>query len=85
MRFHYVPTLRALVALNRRDATRSIELQANIPYELGSLQSSFSGFYGVLYPVYVRGMAYLMMHRDNDASTEFQKVLDHPGVVANAQ
>ena len=84
VRFHYVPTLRALVALNRRDATKAIELlQANIPYELGSPQSSFSGFYGVLYPVYVRGMAYLMMHRGNDASTEFRKVLDHPGIVAN--
>ncbi len=84
VRFHYVPTLRALVALDRHDATKAIELlQANIPYELGSPQSSFSGFYGVLYPVYVRGMAYLMMHRGNDASTEFRKVLDHPGIVAN--
>lgn len=84
VRFHYVPTLRAPVALNRHDATKTIELlQANIPYELGSPQSSFSGFYGVLYPVYVRGMAYLMMHRGNDASTEFRKVLDHPGIVAN--
>jgi hypothetical protein len=84
VRFHYVPTVRALVALDHHDAAKAIELlQANVPYELGSPQSSFDGFYGVLYPVYVRGLAYLMMHRGNDAATEFRKILDHPGLVAN--
>ena len=61
--FHSVPTIRALAALNRHGAAKAIELlQANIPYELGSPQSSFSGFYGTMYPVYVRGLAYLMLH-----------------------
>jgi hypothetical protein len=84
VRFHYVPTVRALVALDHHDAAKAIELlQANVPYELGSPQSSFSGFYGVLYPVYVRGLAYLMLQRGNDAATEFRKILDHPGIVAN--
>ncbi len=84
VRFHYVPTLRALVALDRHDAAKAIgSLQANVPYELGSPQSSFSGFYGVLYPVYVRGLAYLMLHRGEDAVVEFRKILDHPGIVAN--
>ncbi len=84
VRFHYVPAVRALVALDRHDAAKAIELlQANVPYELGSPQSSFSGFYGALYPVYVRGLAYLMLHRGNDAATEFRKILDHPGIVAN--
>ncbi len=84
VRFHYVPTLRALVALDRHDAAKAIgSLQANVPYELGSPQSSFSGFYGVLYPVYVRGLAYLMLHRGEDAAVEFRKILDHPGIVAN--
>jgi len=84
VRFHYVPAVRALVALHRHDAAKAIELlQANVPYELGSPQSSFSVFYGVLYPVYVRGLAYLMMHRGNDAATEFRNTLDHPGIVVN--
>jgi DNA-binding winged helix-turn-helix (wHTH) protein/tetratricopeptide (TPR) repeat protein len=84
VRFHYVPAVRALLALDRHDPAKAIEfLQANVPYELGSPQSSFSGFYGALYPVYVRGLAYLMMHRGNDAAMEFRKILDHPGIVAN--
>ena len=82
--FHYSPAVRALIALNAHDPVKAIELlQANVPYELGSPQSSFDGFYGVLYPIYVRGLAYLMLHRGNDAASEFRKVLDHPGIVAN--
>jgi tetratricopeptide (TPR) repeat protein len=84
VRFHYLPAVRALVALDHHDAAKAVELlRANVPYELGSPQSSFSGFYGALYPVYVRGLAYLMLHRGNDAVTEFRKILDHPGIVAN--
>lgn len=82
--FHYSPAVRALVALNAHDPMKAINLlQANIPYELGSPQSSFDGFYGVLYPIYVRGLAYLMLHRGSDAASEFRKILDHPGIVAN--
>ena len=84
VRFHYVPAVRALLALDRHDPDKAAEfLQANVPYELGSPQSSFSGFYGVLYPIYVRGLAYLTLHRGDDAATEFRKILDHPGIVAN--
>ncbi len=84
VRFDYVPTVRALVALDRHDAARAVELlRVNVPYELGSPQSSFSGFYGVLYPVYVRGLAYLAMHRGSDAAAEFRKIQEHPGLVAN--
>ena len=79
MRFHYAPAIRALLALNHDDPGKAIELlQSNVPYELGSPQSSFSGFYGALYPVYVRGLAYLKMNRGNDAAVEFRKILDHP-------
>ena len=46
-------------------------------------RAAFDGFYGVLYPIYVRGLAYLMLHRGSDAASEFRKVLDHPGIVAN--
>jgi len=36
-----------------------------------------------LYPVYVRGEAYLASHQGNEAAAEFQKILDHRGVVLN--
>jgi eukaryotic-like serine/threonine-protein kinase len=36
-----------------------------------------------LYPIYVRGEAYLAAHRGTEAVAEFQKILDHRGVVVN--
>jgi DNA-binding winged helix-turn-helix (wHTH) protein len=84
VRFHYLPAVRALIALAQSDPARAIDLlRANTPYELGAPQSSFSGFYGVLYPVYVRGLAYLAMHRGAQAAAEFQKILDHPELVVD--
>jgi tetratricopeptide (TPR) repeat protein len=50
-------------------------------FALGSPQSSFFGFFGAMYPVYVRGLAYLAAHRGDEAAAEFQKILDHPGIV----
>jgi hypothetical protein len=46
-------------------------------------QSTFFGFFGALYPVYVRGEAYLVLHQNAEAAGEFQKIIDHPGVVLN--
>jgi Tfp pilus assembly protein PilF len=37
----------------------------------------------VLYPVYIRGQAYLMQHNGTAAAEEFQKFIDHRGLVAN--
>ncbi len=83
VKFEYVPELRALLALNRNDPAKAIELlQVAAPYELGAPRSSFHALYGVLYPVYVRGEAYLAMHLGAQAAAEFQKVLDHPGIVS---
>jgi tetratricopeptide (TPR) repeat protein len=84
VKFDYVPELRALLALNRNDPAKAIELlQIASPYELGAPRSSFHAIYGVLYPVYVRGEAYLALHQGAQAVTEFQKILDHPGIVSN--
>jgi hypothetical protein len=78
----YLPVLRALLALNDHEPLNAIEqLQVAAPYELGSPQSSFYGFFGAMYPVYVRGLAYLAAHRGADAAAEFQKILDHRGIV----
>src|SRR6476469_5451295 len=80
--FSYVPALRALLALHDHEPLTAINrLQVAAPYELGSPPSSFYGFFGAMYPVYVRGLAYLAAHRGAEAAAEFQKILDHRGIV----
>ena len=54
-----------------------------MPYELGQPPSSFFGFYGALYPIYVRGEAYLALNRGPEAAREFQKIMDHRGIVVS--
>ncbi len=77
VQFNYLPTLHALFALTRNDPSKAIEaLQAAGPYELGNVGNS-------LYPVYVRGEAYLAAHQGSEATAEFQKILDHRGIVLN--
>jgi hypothetical protein len=83
-RYHYIPVIRALLALNRNEPRKALELlEVNVPYELGSPPSYYSGFYGVMYPVFVRGQAYLASHRGIEAAAEFQKIIDHPGLVVS--
>jgi serine/threonine protein kinase/Tfp pilus assembly protein PilF len=80
MQLNYLPTLRAKLALNRGNAAEAIEtLTAAAPYELGQSTSSFSDWTS-LYPVFVRGEAYLAAHQGGEAATEFQKILDHRGI-----
>jgi serine/threonine protein kinase/tetratricopeptide (TPR) repeat protein len=82
VRFSYLPALRGLLALNHSQPAKAIELlQVASPYELGSPPSSFYGFFGTSYPIYVRGQAYLAAHQGAEAAAEFQKILDHPGIV----
>ena len=84
VQFSYLPVLRALLALNHGEPAKAIELlQITVPYELGSPPSAFFGFFGPLYPVYVRGEAYLAAHQGPEAAAEFRKILDHRGVVIN--
>jgi eukaryotic-like serine/threonine-protein kinase len=82
VRFNYLPTIRAQIALDHGDATSAEKLlQAAVPYELGATRSSQHGLFGALYPVYVRGKAYLALGRGTDAAGEFQKILDHRAIV----
>jgi DNA-binding winged helix-turn-helix (wHTH) protein/tetratricopeptide (TPR) repeat protein len=82
VRFSYLPTLRSLIALKRGDPEKSIELlQISAPYDLGTQRSTIHGLFGALYPVYVRGEAYLAARRGAEAAAEFQKILDHRGIV----
>lgn len=80
---NYLPALQALFALNRRDPQNAIEqLQPAVSYELAVPAIDYNEFFGGLYPVYVRGEAYLVARRPTEAAAQFQKILDHPGIVA---
>jgi tetratricopeptide (TPR) repeat protein len=82
VQFNYLPTLRAQVALSHNDPSKAIEiLQVASPYELGF--PGFGPFMVSLYPVYVRGQAYLALNDGKQAAAEFHKILDHRGVVLN--
>jgi eukaryotic-like serine/threonine-protein kinase len=83
VKFNYVPTLRAQLALiDPNGSPKALEaLAAASPYELGIPGSST--FWTNLYPVYVRGEAYLAAHQGAQAAAEFQKILDWRGVVVN--
>ena len=82
VQFSYLPTLRALFALNRGESSHAIELlQIAVPYELAVPSIDYYFFFGGLYPAYVRGEAYLAAHHGVEAAAEFQKILDHPGIV----
>jgi DNA-binding winged helix-turn-helix (wHTH) protein len=87
IQFIYLPTLRALLALNNREPSKAIEsLQTAIPYELGTPSEGGSEFLlgaSNLYPAYVRGLAYLATHQGREAAAEFQKILDHRGIVVS--
>jgi len=84
VQFNYLPTLRAKLAVSQGHASDAVEiLRAAIPYELGYSTYSTYGWTG-LYPAYERGEAYLAASQGSDATTEFQKILDHSGIVVNA-
>src|SRR5262249_13972113 len=77
VRSYDVPTIRAQLALRHDGPSGAIEiLQAAVPYELSGE--------GALYPVYVRGEGFLAAHKGNEAAAEFQKILDHRGIVVNS-
>jgi predicted Zn-dependent protease len=78
---YWLPTVQAGVALERQDPNRAIELlKVASMVEFGSTTADLSIF---LCPVYLRGEAYLMLHDGNAAAAEFQKFIDHRGVVVN--
>jgi len=83
VQFNYLPTLRAKLAVSEGNASEALEtLRAALPYELGRTTYSSYGWTS-MYPVYVRGEAYMAEHQGNGAAAEFQKILDHRGVVLN--
>jgi len=83
VQFNYLPTLRAKLALNKGNAADAIEsLKAAEPYDLGVSTDSPMNW-SAMYPVFVRGEAYLAAGQGSDAVAELKRILDHPGIVLN--
>jgi serine/threonine protein kinase/tetratricopeptide (TPR) repeat protein len=82
LKVNYLPTINAQLALIRHDPSTAVEtLKIAIPFELG--QPGDTSTTSSLYPIYVRAGAYLAEHQGGEAANEFQKILDHPGIVVN--
>jgi hypothetical protein len=81
LKLYWLPTLKAAIELNGGNSAQALEsLEAAAPYELGEPPPTQEG---TLYPAYLRGEAYLLARQGQAAATEFQKFLDHRGVVLN--
>jgi eukaryotic-like serine/threonine-protein kinase len=81
LKLYWLPTLRAALELNGGSSAHAITfLEAVAPYELGEPPPFQEG---TIYPAYLRGLAYLAAHNGASAAIEFQKFLDHPGIVIN--
>ena len=78
----WLPAIQAQLALDRKNPALALStLQAASGIELG--QIGFVANISCLYPTYVRGEAYLATGQGSAAAAEFQKILDHSGIVWN--
>lgn len=83
VQFNYLPSIRGKLALNKGDAAHAIESLGPVtPYELGATRSTDLDW-TAMFPVFVRGEAFLAARRGSDAATEFKKIVDHRGLVLN--
>jgi len=82
VKFNYLPTIRAQLAVDHHSFSEAIEaLNIATSFEFG--QPGDATFMPSLYPVYVRGETYLEAHQGREAAAEFEKILNHRGVVTN--
>jgi serine/threonine protein kinase/DNA-binding winged helix-turn-helix (wHTH) protein/tetratricopeptide (TPR) repeat protein len=81
MQRYWLPTIRAAIAVERKDPGGAIELLSRMgTLEMGEIATGLNVY---LCPVYVRGEAYLMLGDGKAAAAEFQKFLEHYGLLAN--
>ena len=81
LKVYWLPTIKAAIELNANNPTQALVfLEAAAPYELGK-PPQFQ--LGTLYPAYIRGLAQLVAHNGSAAATEFQRIIDHRGIVLN--
>ena len=83
MQSHWLPAIRAQLALDRKNSSEAdSNLQTVVaPIELGQIY--FAANISCLYPTYIRGQAYLAVGQGKEAAAEFQKIIDHSGIVWN--
>jgi eukaryotic-like serine/threonine-protein kinase len=80
MKLYWLPTINAAIELNQGNASQALkDLEIARPYELGGAGTLIN----YIYPAYLRGQAHLLAHNANAAAAEFQKLLDHRGIVLN--
>jgi eukaryotic-like serine/threonine-protein kinase len=76
---YWLPVIRSAIQLRQGHAARAVSiLEVAVPYELGNPSP-----FGNLYPIYLRGQASLLAHNGRAAAAEFQKIIDHSGIVLN--
>jgi serine/threonine protein kinase/tetratricopeptide (TPR) repeat protein len=81
MQGYWLPAIRAIIELNAKNPSKAQELlKTAAPYELGQCEPYQLG---MMYPVYLRGQAYLLTHQGKEAAAEFQRMIDHRGIVLN--
>ncbi len=82
MRSLWLPAIQAQLALDRKNPTLALNaLEASSAIELG--QTQFVNNLSCLHPTYIRGQAYLAAGQGSAAAAEFQKIIDHSGIVWN--
>ena len=79
----WLPAIRAQLALNGKNPAEALRVLQTVesPVEYGMI--SFANNPSCLYPTYIKGQAYLASGQAANAATEFQKVIDHTGMVWN--
>ena len=80
VRFTYVPTLRAAASLQTGDPAKALDLLQAGTYDF-ALPGTWAGFFGMMYPVYIRGSALLAAGKPAEAAAELMKILKHPGLL----
>jgi len=81
LRGYWLPSIHAAIDTEEKDAAKAGQiLETAAPNELGQ-PPPFQ--LGMLYPVYLRGQAYLLAHQGKEAAVEFQKIVNHRGIVLN--
>ncbi len=81
LKIYWLPTLKAAIELSSGNSAQALVfLEGAAPYELGEPPPTQEG---TLYPVYLRGQAQLVAHNGTAAAAEFQKFLNHRGIVLN--
>jgi DNA-binding winged helix-turn-helix (wHTH) protein/tetratricopeptide (TPR) repeat protein len=84
VKFNYLPALHGFFALHDGSPEHAIELlQPAVAYEFAVPSVDFNTFFGGLNPIWVRAEAYLAEHKGAEAAVEFQKIIDHKGLLAS--